>query len=50
MKKGVFAITILSLWAAAGAQSPLGLHYPLGVPDFAVTGPAAAMGGEPHLR
>jgi len=43
MKKAVFAI--LFLCAAAGAQSPLSLRYPLGIPDFAVSGVAAAMAG-----
>ena len=43
MKKVVFAI--LFLCAAAGAQSPLSLRYPLGVPDLAVSGVAAALAG-----
>jgi hypothetical protein len=43
MKTVTTAITLLCLTAAA--QSPLGLQYPLGIPDLAVTGSAAAMGG-----
>jgi hypothetical protein len=43
MKKAVFAILLLC--AAVGAQSPLSLRYPLGIPDNAVSGVAAAMAG-----
>ena len=44
-KRGAWAFALLSLCAGAGAQSPLGLQYPFGMPDMAVTGSAAAMGG-----
>jgi len=43
--KRALATAVLSFCALASAQSPLGLQYPLGVPDLAVTGAAAAMGG-----
>jgi len=45
MKKTL--VTALILFAAlyAGAQSPLGLNYPLGVPDLAVAGASAVLGG-----
>jgi len=43
MKKAVCAI--LFLCAAAGAQSPLSLRYPLGMPDLAVAGVAASLAG-----
>jgi len=36
---------LLLLCAAASAYSPLGLQYPLGTPDLAVTGAAAGIGG-----
>jgi len=39
------AVAVLLLCTAASAYSPLGLRYPLGLPDHAVTGAAAAMGG-----
>jgi len=42
--KAVIA-AILALCVFASAQSPLGLQYPLGIPDLAVPGAAAAMGG-----
>jgi hypothetical protein len=34
-----------ALASGAGAQSPLGLNYPLGSPDLAVPGASAALGG-----
>jgi hypothetical protein len=36
---------VLLFCVTAFAQSPLGLRYPLGIPDLALTGAAAAMGG-----
>jgi hypothetical protein len=47
MKRILFAAAFIcaALAPGAGAQSPLGLTYPLGVPDLAVAGPSAAMGG-----
>jgi len=42
---GARAFLLLFFCAAAGAQSPIGLQYPFGLPDLAVTGAAAAMGG-----
>ncbi|MDR0330608.1 MAG: hypothetical protein LBH93_02720 [Chitinispirillales bacterium] len=45
MKKAVFTIASFCAALSINAQSPLGLSYPLGVPDIAVTGAAAAMGG-----
>jgi len=45
MKKILFVTVIFCVALSVGAQSPLGLTYPLGVPDLAVSGAAAAMGG-----
>jgi hypothetical protein len=45
MKKRLATAVILCAALCAGAQSPLGLAYPLGIPDLAVTGASAAMGG-----
>ncbi|MCL2688355.1 MAG: outer membrane protein transport protein [Chitinispirillia bacterium] len=39
------SLVILSVWAAGFAQSPLGVHFPLGMPTNAVSGPSAAMAG-----
>jgi len=44
-KMNAVAVLLPFLCAAVSAQSPLGLHYPFGMPDLAVTGAAAAMGG-----
>lgn len=45
MKRTLATTVIFCAALCAGAQSPLGLTYPLGAPDFAVSGAAAAMGG-----
>ncbi|MDR2694367.1 MAG: hypothetical protein LBB74_09180 [Chitinispirillales bacterium] len=45
MKKTLVTALIFFAALRAGAQSPLGINYPLGVPDLAVTGASAAMGG-----
>ena len=46
MKKMVsVSLVILSLCAAGSALSPLGVHYPLGMPTNAVSGPSASMAG-----
>jgi len=45
MKKTLVTVMILCAALCVGAQSPLGLTYPLGVPDLAVSGASAAMGG-----
>jgi len=44
-RKSVSAVLPLFICAGVSAQSLLGLQYPFGLPDFAVTGSAAAMGG-----
>jgi len=44
-KNGLVSLVILSLCTAGFAQSPLGVHLPLGMPAMAVNGPAAAMAG-----
>ncbi|GBU20332.1 hypothetical protein R80B4_00208 [Fibrobacteres bacterium R8-0-B4] len=45
MKKTLVAALILFAALRAGAQSPLGINYPLGVPDLAVAGASASLGG-----
>jgi hypothetical protein len=45
MKKRLVPTAVLCAALCAGAQSPLSLAYPLGMPDLAVTGASAAMGG-----
>ncbi|MDR3013493.1 MAG: hypothetical protein LBU70_09855 [Chitinispirillales bacterium] len=44
MKKSVLAALIFYM-AVSAQQSPLGSRYPFGIPDLAVTGSAAALGG-----
>jgi hypothetical protein len=45
MKKTLVTTLIFFAALRVGAQSPLGLNYPLGVPDLAVTGASAGLGG-----
>jgi len=45
MKKTLVTALIFFAALSAGAQSPLGLNYPLGAPDLAVSGASAALGG-----
>jgi hypothetical protein len=45
MKKTLFTALIFFAALRAGAESPLGLAYPLGVPELAVSGASAALGG-----
>jgi len=45
MKRTLVTTVIFCAALCAWAQSPLGLTYPLGAPDLAVSGAAAAMGG-----
>ncbi|MDR2592586.1 MAG: hypothetical protein LBC59_07250 [Chitinispirillales bacterium] len=45
MKKTLVATLIFFAALRVGAQSPLGLNYPLGVPDLAVAGVSAGLGG-----
>jgi len=45
MNRTLVTTVIFCAALGVGAQSPLGLTYPLGAPDLAVSGAAAAMGG-----